>query len=47
MGRVKILLKNSCYMYLVLAGAMRFFGGYSLGFLSGEFFEQRWPDKVD
>ena len=31
-------------MYLVLAGALRFFGGYSLGFLSGGFFEDRYPD---
>lgn len=31
-------------MYLVLAGGLRFFGGYSLGFLSGGFFEDRYPD---
>jgi len=43
-GRLRVLCKNSCFMYLVLAGALRFFGGYSLGFLSGKFFEDRFPD---
>lgn len=42
--RLKILFSNSCFVYLVLAGALRFFGGYSLGFLSGGFFEDRYPD---
>ena len=43
-GRVKVLYKNSCFVYLVLAGFFRFFGGYSLGFLSGGFFEERFPE---
>ena len=33
-------------MTLVLAGALRFFGGYSLGFLSAKFFEDRYPDYI-
>ena len=43
-GRMKILASNRCFMYLVAAGFCRFFGGYSLGFLSGAFFEDRYPD---
>ena len=43
-GRIKILMSNSCFLYLTAAGALRFFGGYSLGFLSGPFFEERYPD---
>lgn len=43
-GRIKILCSNSCFLYLVAAGFCRFFGGYSLGFLSGPFFEKRYPD---
>lgn len=31
-------------MMLLLAGFFRFFGGYSLGFLTAEFFENRYPD---
>ncbi len=46
-GRMKILMSNSCFVYLTIAGALRFFGGYSLGFLSGSFFEDRYPDYTD
>ena len=46
-GRMKVLFSNKCYLYLVLAGALRFFGGYSLGFLSGPFFEKRYPDNTN
>ena len=42
--RVGTLWNNSCYMTLVMAGALRFFGGYSLGFLSAKFFEDRYPE---
>ena len=42
--RTKVLMTNKCFLYLLAAGAMRFFGGYSLGFLSGNFFEKRYPD---
>ena len=31
---------------MIAAGALRFFGGYSLGFISGSFFEDRYPDKT-
>lgn len=43
-GRVRILGSNTCFLYLLAAGFCRFFGGYSLGFLSGPFFEKRFPD---
>ena len=43
---MKILWSNSCFMYLIAAGALRFFGGYSLGFLSGPFFEKRFPEHT-
>jgi len=33
------LMKNKCFMYLTIASFFRFFGGYSLGFLSATFFE--------
>ena len=42
--RLCILLHNSCFMILVLAGSLRFFGGYSLGFLSAKFYEDRFPE---
>ena len=38
------LATNSGFVYLVIAGFFRFWAGYSLGFLSGSFFEHRWPD---
>lgn len=31
-------------MYLLVASFFRFWGGYSLGFLWGPFFENRYPD---
>lgn len=46
-GRIRILCNNSCFLYLVAAGFCRFFGGYSLGFLSGPFFEKRYPDYTN
>lgn len=42
--KVKILGSNWCFITLSMAGFFRFFGGYSLGFLSAEFFENRYPD---
>ena len=45
--RLKILFTNSCFNYLCLAGALRFFGGYSLGFISGSFFEDRYPEYTN
>jgi len=39
-----VLFKNKCFVYLVAAGFCRFFGGYSLGFLSGGFYEERYPE---
>ena len=44
--RLKVLFTNKCFCYLVAAGAMRFLGGYSLGFLSGGFFEDRYPEHT-
>ena len=44
---MKVLWGNTCFLYLVAAGAMRFAGGYSLGFLSGGFFEDRYPDYTN
>ena len=46
-GRVGILCNNSCFLYLLAGGFCRFFGGYSLGFLSGGFFEDRFPDYTN
>ena len=31
----------------MLAGFFRFFGGYSLGFLTAEFFENRFPEYTN
>jgi len=45
-GKIKILASNWCFVSLMLAGFFRFFGGYSLGFLSAEFFEHRYPDNT-
>lgn len=46
-GRMKVLWGNTCFIYLVAAGALRFFGGYSLGFLSADFFLKKYPDNSD
>jgi len=46
-GRLCILGSNSCFLYLLAAGFCRFFGGYSLGFISGPFFEKRFPDYTN
>ena len=46
-GRICILCKNECFLYLLAGGFCRFFGGYSLGFLSGPFFEDRFPDYTN
>ena len=44
--KCKILASNWCFVTLMAAGFFRFFGGYSLGFLSAEFFEHRYPDQT-
>ena len=43
-SRIKVLLTNECFLYLIAAGFFRFFGGYSLGFLSGGFYEAKFPE---
>lgn len=40
------MFKNKCYLYLSIASFFRFFGGYSLGFISATFYETRYPDNV-
>ena len=45
--KCKVLLTNWCFMSLMLAGFFRFFGGYSLGFLTAEFFETKYPDYTN
>ena len=42
-----VLVTNWCFVTLMLAGFFRFFGGYSLGFLTAEFFENRFPDYTN
>jgi hypothetical protein len=44
MKKLNMLFTNKCFCYLCAAGALRFFGGYSLGFLSASFFENKYPD---
>lgn len=43
--KIKILFKNRCFFYLTIASFFRFFGGYSLGFLSATFFLHAYPDN--
>lgn len=43
---MKNIFSNKCFVYLIIAGGFRFMGGYSLGFLSASFFENRYPDNV-
>ena len=45
--KMKTLFSDRCFVYLVFASAFRFMGGYSLGFYSGGFFTQRYPDYVN
>ena len=44
--KMKTIFSNKCFCYLCAAGAFRFMGGYSLGFLSAKFFENRYPDYI-
>jgi hypothetical protein len=44
--KLKVVLANKCFVYLCCAGAFRFAGGYSLGFLSASFFENRYPANL-
>ena len=43
--KIKILFRNKCFLYLVIASGFRFFGGYALGFLGATFFDHRYPDN--
>lgn len=43
--KLKLLFMNKCFAYLTIASFFRFFGGYSLGFLSATFFLHRYPDN--
>lgn len=45
--RMNILFTNTCFLYLMAAGFFRFFAGYSLGFLSAGFFEDRYPEYTN
>ena len=45
-ARMCFLVKNSCYRYLLFAVFFRGFSGACIGFLSGQFFEQRYPDNL-
>ena len=47
MVKIKTIFSNKCFCYLCAAGAFRFMGGYTLGFLSATFFENRYPDYVN
>jgi len=40
-----MLFSNMCFLYLTIASFFRFFGGYSLGFLSATFFIHRYPEN--
>ena len=44
--KLKTVASNKCFCYLCAAGAFRFMGGYSLGFLSASFFENRYPSNL-
>jgi MFS family permease len=43
--KCQLLFSNKCFLYLTIASFFRFFGGYSLGFLSATFFEHEYPDN--
>lgn len=42
--KMKMLFTNKCYVYLLCASFFRFWGGYSLGFLGANYFENVYPD---
>lgn len=44
--KLVLLFKNKCFVYLIIASFFRFFGGYSLGFLSATFFDHRYPENT-
>jgi len=43
--KVKFMFRDPCFCWLTAASFFRFFGGYSLGFLSPTFFEKMYPDN--
>jgi len=43
--KVIMLFSNKCFVYLTIASFFRFFGGYSLGFLSATFFLHKYPEN--
>lgn len=43
--KVVMLFSNKCFVFLTIASFFRFFGGYSLGFLSATFFLHKYPDN--
>ena len=45
-ARMCFLVKNSCFRYLLLAVFFRGISSACIGFLSGAFFEQRYPDNL-
>lgn len=45
-GKLKTIFAKPGFRYLCAAGAFRFMGGYSIGFLSASFFVNRYPDYV-
>lgn len=45
-AKVLILYRNPCFFYLTIASFFRFFGGYTLGFLSATFFIHRYPENT-
>jgi nitrate/nitrite transporter NarK len=44
--KLKTIFSDKGFNYLCAAGAFRFMGGYSIGFLSASFFVNRYPDHV-
>lgn len=38
-------MKNKCFVYFITASTFRFFGGFSIGFWSPSFFQNKYPDE--
>ena len=43
--KIASTLKNKCFIYLLIASAFRFMGGYSIGFWDETFFKNVYPKQ--
>ncbi len=40
-------MRKKSFIYFIVASTLRFFGGFSLGFWSAPFFQNKYPDMIN